>query len=189
MSLPDLPPIRLIRATNFTRVPASAPRVVRKVVIHSAETGEHPLVAENIAAGSARPDAPETSWHYAVDSDSIVQSVLETDVAWHAPGANRDGIGIELAGRARQTLDDWSDAYSRAMLILAANLTAHILARHRLPARLLHADDLRADPSASGITYHHAVSVAFRKSTHTDPGPGFPWVGFLANVRALLAAA
>jgi hypothetical protein len=48
---------------------------------------------------------------------------------------------------------------------------------------------LRADEvleGRSGFTGHHEISLAYRTSTHTDPGPAFPWGDYLALVRGVL---
>lgn len=194
MSLPDLPPIAFRQAVHFTAVGSPA-RPHDLVVIHAMESSELDLTAENMAAGiSNLATTWEASWHYGVDRDSIVQSVRDEDVAWGAPGANRNGIQVELAGRAAQTAGQWDDPYSRAMLLLAANLTAHLCHRYVIPARRVGAEELRTAGTtgvlrARGITGHADVSLAFRKSNHTDPGAAFPWPRFIATVRALLAGA
>src|SRR5688572_4176947 len=80
--------------------PSPQGRPIRWIVIHSAEIGESLAGAEalmNVCATQERV----ASWHYAVDADSITQSVREHDIAFHAPGASSKSIGIELAGRAR----------------------------------------------------------------------------------------
>ncbi len=151
---------------------------VQWVVIHSAEIGESLDGAEVLMRRCAekRLDAKGkeivSSWHYAVDADSITQSVREEDIAYHAPGANAAGIGIELCGRARQTAAEWDDSYSRTMLSRAAALTADICGRWEIQPTFVTADGLlRGVP---GITTHAEVSKAWKRSTHSDPGPNFP---------------
>lgn len=157
-------------------------RPLRVVTIHDMEAPEGPRTAENCAAFFAGPDA-KGSAHYCVDTDSIVQSVREADQAAHAPGANTDGIGIELCGYARQTRDEWLDDTSMATMRLAAALVADICARTGIPARWLSDNEL-ADPSVRGLTTHAQVSRVFRRSDHTDPGAGFPADLFLPMVLA-----
>lgn len=172
----------VIPARHYTR---TGGRRVDLVVIHSMEAPEKPATAENVARWFAGPSAPKASAHYCVDQDSIVQGVLERDVAWAAPGANHDGIQVELAGYARQTRSDWFDPPSRAMLERqVVPLVADICRRHRIPAVWLTATDLQA--GAKGITSHVNVSRAFRRSDHTDPGAGFPHDWLIAQVRELL---
>jgi N-acetyl-anhydromuramyl-L-alanine amidase AmpD len=157
------------------------PRVVELVVIHTAEIGESLAGAEALMKVCA-VNPRVASWHYAVDADSITQSVREEDIAYAAPGANRNGIQIELSGRARQTKEEWQDAFSLTMLELAADLVAGICFRWDLPMVFVPRESLRL-PGARGITTHAEVSKAFEKSDHWDPGPNFPMAWLLERVQ------
>ena len=161
-------------------------RQIDLIVIHTMEMDEKGETAENCAEWFRNPTA-KVSAHYCVDADTIVQCVRDQDVGWHAPGANHDGIGIEHAGRAKQTGRDWSDAYSAAMLDRSAALVADLCRTYKIPVTWLYAADLKA--GKRGITTHKAVSDAFKRGTHWDPGTGFPVEGYLALVRANLGAA
>jgi N-acetyl-anhydromuramyl-L-alanine amidase AmpD len=172
-----------IPARNYT--PVSGTRKVDLVVIHTMETPEGLTTAENIAYWFAGSTAPKASAHYCVDVNSVVQCVKENDVAWAAPGANHDGIQIELAGRAGSTAEQWADPYSKMELHLAALLVADICKRHGIPARRLNTGAVAN--GGRGITGHVNVSEAFKGSTHWDPGPNFPWDSFLAEVNKILA--
>jgi N-acetyl-anhydromuramyl-L-alanine amidase AmpD len=171
-------PYPFVESPNITRSPG---RSVRTVVIHTMEIAERDDAARACAAWFASP-AAQVSAHYCVDRGSIVQCVREEDVAWHARGGNATSIGVELAGAAAQTPEQWADAYSAAVLRRAAGLVAALCVRHDIPVRRVAASGLRA--GASGITGHADVSLAFGKSDHWDPGPGFPWDAFLRRVRA-----
>jgi len=160
---------------------AASGRSIGIVVIHTMEIAEHAGAAEVCARWFQNP-ASEVSAHYCVDADSIVQCVREEDIAWHARGGNANSIGIELAGYAGQRALGWRDAYSRAVVERAAQLTADVCARHGIPLRRLRAADLVA--GKRGITGHADVSAAFRKSDHWDPGPDFPWTRFLRLARS-----
>lgn len=177
----DLPEIKFIKARNFTPGRNAS---VGLVVIHTMEAAESLVTAENVAKWFAGSSAPKASAHYCIDADSIVQCVLEMDTAWAAPGANHNGVQLELAGYAKQTPADWADAYSTKMLALVASLTADICRRHSIPVEFVDYHGLRA--GQRGITYHREVSKAWMKSTHTDPGKSFPLESFLAMVRAAL---
>lgn len=174
--------IPYLQARNFTRAGAE-PRAITLVVLHSAEAPEKPGKALDVARWVASEDAPEVSFHYVVDAGQIVQCVREQDVAWAAPGANRQGVHVELVGYARQSPEDWADTYSAAMLERAAGLVAVLCARYGIPVQALDALDLVH--GKSGITVHAAVSTAFKRSTHTDPGTSFPMDAFVERVAAI----
>ena len=169
---------RFVQARSYTKGPRRGPITV--VVIHDMEAPETTKTAENVARYFATT-APASA-HYCVDSDSVVQCVREADIAWHAPGANANGVGVELAGYAKQTAAQWADPFSHAMLILAAQLVADICKRNRIPAVYVTAAGLKA--GKQGVTLHRDVTAAFHRSTHTDPGPNFPMSAFMGLVVA-----
>jgi N-acetyl-anhydromuramyl-L-alanine amidase AmpD len=146
-------------------------REIQAVVIHSAETSEGPETAEALMNWAASPQC-KNSWHYAVDPDSITQSVQEKDIAWHVKSFSVKSIGIEMAGRAKQTREEWLDEASGAIIRRTAALVADICKRHDLPVQFVDAEGLKA--GKRGITTHNEVSKAFKDTDHYDPGPGFP---------------
>lgn len=181
--------VPFVQARGYTPVYPGR-RVVDVLVVHTMENAETPDAAESVAlwfAGRTRFPPPKASAHYCVDPDSVVQCVREADVAWHAPGANHNGIGLEHAGRASQTNAGWRDDASLAILRRSSELAARIARRHQIPAVLLGADDLRA--GMRGFCGHDAVTKAFPGPgrTHWDPGPAFPWTDYLRLVEARLA--
>jgi N-acetyl-anhydromuramyl-L-alanine amidase AmpD len=160
-------------------------RQIDLIVIHTMEMDEKGTTAENCAAWFQNP-AAKVSAHYCVDNDSIVQCVADRDVAWAAPGANSNGLHVEHAGRAAQTGRDWGDAFSLAMLERSAVLVADLCRTYRIPVTWLYEADLRA--GKRGITTHDAVSKAFKRGTHWDPGKSFPIERYVSAVRRDLAA-
>ena len=173
--------IPFLLAKNFTSLSNQSSRSIDVITIHDMEYPELPTSAEWCAQFFAGSAAPRASAHYSVDSNSIVQSVRDRDVAWHAPGANHNGIGIEHAGYAKQSRAQWLDAYSRQELAISAKLVAHLCALYEIPIVKLGPAELRT--GEHGICGHVDVSVAFGKSTHYDPGPNFPWDEYLALVE------
>jgi N-acetyl-anhydromuramyl-L-alanine amidase AmpD len=161
--------MKFVQARGYTPNRRSQPTLI---VMHSMEAAEKPTTAEAVANWFAGPSAPKASAHFCLDNDSIVQCVKVGDVAWHAPGANAGGIGIELAGYARQTSEQWADAYSKAMLDLAAQLVGKLCWDFNIPLVFLDAAALKT--GRPGVTTHWEVTQAFKKSTHTDPGKHFP---------------
>ena len=161
-------------------------KVTKKlIVVHTMEAPEASTTAGNVAAWFAgqRGQAPRASAHYCIDDREVICCVEPDRIAWHAPGANWHGIGLEHAGYARQTADEWSDTFSRRMLKLSAVLTAQLCRRFRIPAVYCTAADLRK--GSPGITTHAEVSRAWRKSDHTDPGTAFPIGSYVARVREM----
>jgi len=161
-------------------------RAVRLIVIHSMEAPEKGDTAENVARFFQTTDRPASA-HLCIDNDSVVRCVRDDDVAFAAPGANADGVHLELAGFARQTETEWLDAFGVLMLERAADVAAQYCLKYDIPARRLTNAQL-ADASAKGIVSHAQVSETFKKSDHTDPGSGFPWQFFLERIARNLAA-
>jgi N-acetylmuramoyl-L-alanine amidase-like protein/putative peptidoglycan binding protein len=181
---PTLPhTIPFVEARHYNRTPRA---IVDLIVLHCMEAPEAATQAEQCAAFFATlgPDHVASA-HYCVDSDSVVQCVPDHCVAYHAPGANKYGLGIELAGYARQSRLEWLDTFGVRMLWLAAQLTARKCAERNIPVVYLPAAKLLG-PRPRGITTHCEVNRAFKKSDHTDPGPGFPIDYFIEHVEVAM---
>lgn len=186
MPAPSLATFPFKQAKHYRRI-VNLPRSIELIVIHSMEALERVTTAEACAGFFADPGMRNgkpiiASAHFCADVDSIVQCVKVTDIAYAAPGANHNGIHIELAGYARQKPEEWGDAYSDAMLRNVAKLVAALGRIHQIPMAFCDVADLVA--KKRGVTTHHAVSLAFRKSDHTDPGEHFPVGYFLDLCRA-----
>lgn len=173
----------VVKARHFNKL--STRRRVRLVVLHSMEAPEKGTTAEAVARYFATTDR-RASAHVCVDNNSIVQCVFDNDVAFAAPGANSDGIHIEMAGYARQTREEWLDPYSTMVIENAANVAAQYCLKFGLPVTTLADEQLLK--GAAGIVSHDQVSRVYRRSTHTDPGKGFPWDHFMARVKHYYAA-
>lgn len=151
----------------------------RLIVIHTMEAPEGPNTAENIANYFKTVDA---SSHWCIDNNSRVRVVNDEDTAWTAPGANNDGLQIELAGYAKQSAADWADQYSIDLLEGAALSAGEWVRKYGIPIRKLNVAEVKA--GHKGFAAHDDISKAYRKSTHWDPGPNFPWDYFLGRVAA-----
>lgn len=170
----------IVRARWFTK--SNGRRTVRVIVIHSMEAPEKGSTAESVAKYFANlPPTRQASAHVCIDNDSVVQCVSDNDVAYAAPGANHDGIQIELAGYARQTTKEWLDPFGVSMLNRAADVVAQYCIKYNIPVRKLTNVELAS--GGRGIIGHHQASEVYKKSTHTDPGAGFPWRYFICAVE------
>lgn len=157
---------------------------VRGIVIHTAEIPEHSESAERLAQYGRNPDK-ESSWHVSIDSNSVVQSVRDSFVAYAAPGTNHDMIQLELCCYMGQTASQWRDFYSLALIANAADVVAQYALKYDIPIRQL-TDAQLFDEREAGIIGHVQATRVFKRSDHTDPGPNFPWprlIG-LANLMA-----
>jgi N-acetyl-anhydromuramyl-L-alanine amidase AmpD len=173
---------------NWRYIPArlqikwTTPRPVRLVVIHATQSKELATGAENNAAWFQNPQA-RGSAHVVVDSDSVVQCVLDNNQAAGANGVNRDGIHIELCGFAEQTEAEWLDVYGLLMLERGADVTAQYCMKYEIPA--VHLTNVELKAGAKGIIGHYQASAVYPPNHgHTDPGPHFPWQWFMDRVVA-----
>jgi hypothetical protein len=175
--------IPFIACKNVTRVYPSE-RPINHIVIHTMENPEKPGAAENVALWMAGKNAPAASAHYFIDLDSVIQGVRDQDVAWHAPGVNSTGIGLEHSGFAKQTPEEWDDLPSRAILSLSAKLSAILAQRYDIPLVWLTPAELAN--KKRGFCTHADASQAFPGPgrTHWDPGPNFPKTGYMAMVQS-----
>lgn len=151
--------------------------------VHTMEAQELLQTAENVAAYFKKVKA---SAHWCVDADSRVRVVNDDDTAWTLPGANTRSLNLELAGFAKQTAADWADDYSIKMLEIAALCAAEWVIKYKIPVRKL--TDAQIRSGEKGFAGHVDVNRVYKKSSHWDPGPAFPWAYFLGRVNAQVKA-
>jgi N-acetyl-anhydromuramyl-L-alanine amidase AmpD len=168
-----------VQAKFFKKVQGR--RKVRVIVMHTIESSETTKTAENTAHFFQITTSPASA-HLCVDSDSIIQCVLDNDVAAGAPGVNRDGIHIEQAGRAEQTRAEWLDDFGKKLLEMSANAAAQYCLKYDIPVKKLTDEELR--DGKKGIIGHVQASHVFKPNQgHFDPGPNFPWDVFIPLVQ------
>lgn len=182
-----------VEAKWYGKVPDGVPRTVKWIVVHDMEYPEKMTAAEEVARYFAtlkevdRNQKPvKKSAHVCVDADSIVQCVKDRHIAYAAPGANSNGIQIELAGVARQTRAQWLDEYSTKLLDKAAECIAQYCVKFDIFPRHLADAELRA--GERGIIGHDQASRVWKESDHMDPGPNFPWDVLLEKIGPLYVA-
>ncbi len=155
---------------------------IRLIVIHDMEWMERPTTAEDCAQ-MFKTQGTQASAHVCVDNNTVVRCVDDADTAWAAPGANADGLQMELAGYGHQTRAQWLDPYSKAMLELAAQVCADWCTKYKIPVRKLSQAELKA--GRRGFTCHADVSAVYKRSDHGDPGKNFPWEYLLQRVKEI----
>lgn len=159
---------------------------IDRVVIHCTDSGRYPTCTQPQAAlGTARYFAgmfgrPGGSAHLTVDTENTIRSLPDHVVAYHAP-PNPRSWGIEIAGRAALTRDQWLSPACWPAIERAAHEVAAVCARETIPTVRLTVAEVRL--GQRGICGHIDVSRAFSESDHWDPGPGFPWPEFMARVH------
>ncbi|MFI6824459.1 N-acetylmuramoyl-L-alanine amidase [Micromonospora sp. NPDC050187] len=125
------------------------------------------------------------SAHFYVDADSIVQSLDTAARAGHAGSStgNENAIAVEISGRSSSSRQWWLDnvAWGRLAEVLA------IVCRHYdVAPRRATVAQMKADPKVRAFYGHDDMRLAWGGTTHTDPGPNFPWSHLLATVEQAL---
>jgi hypothetical protein len=113
--------------------------------------------------------------HIGIDKEgNTARYVRDKEIAWHTGGRNTGSLGIELIGFARFGFAGWR--VRRRQLDKAARWLAFWSQEYDIP--------LRPDVER-GVSTHRAQSLAFRTSTHTDPGLGFPLGSVLRKAKRI----
>lgn len=153
---------------------------INRIVIHCT-AGKDAGAASGTAKYFQDPNASGSA-HYVVDPTTTLQCAYDSVVCWHAP-PNLHSIGIEIeCSLANDGKGHWQQANHIAMMQRAADLTAAKCIQYNIPIVKLSPTDLLN--SKRGICGHVDVTNAFHQSTHTDPGPYFPWQQFIAMVQS-----
>jgi hypothetical protein len=89
-----------------------------------------------------------------------------------------------MPARVSQTREQWLDGPSLAGIRGVARFIVDESRTHGFPLRRLSDAELAA--GGRGYVDHGAVSRVFKRSTHTDVGPSFPWDVLEAEIAALV---
>lgn len=140
------------------------------------ESNEKGDTAENVAKNWFGQSASGVSAHVCVDDNSFVQCVWDSNTAWHCMGGNSNGLGMELAGAAAQTMENWNDAYSQNELVIAAQVAAYWSVKFEIPVQMAEWQAGTSNVTKKGLCGHVHVPG---HGSHYDPGVNFPWSDFL----------
>lgn len=159
---------------------------IKYVVIHVAVCcGGKPRTAHNLAKYlNSGADGRRVSWHYNVDSTTIVQSLDERYIGRHtgASATNDRSLGIEMCVYMPSSEGGWKEGYTKQVFDKTAELTHDLCSRHNIPMLGLTASQLRSGDK--GVISHNLSRVVYGGTTHVDPGPFFPWQEFMDKVRS-----
>ncbi len=156
---------------------ARSPERIHLIVIHSTEsTGTGAAVASYFQSSGAFG-----STQLIAGEDGIYRSVDDLKMPAGAPGANEDGLHIEIVGLAKWTRAEWLARAPKA-IEYAARAVAEWGHKYKIPLAYVNAEAIKGG-KARGVTTHNDVSKAFKKSDHWDPGPGFPMDVLLEKAR------
>lgn len=140
--------------------------------LHTPEGPEIPTYAEALGQYFATTNVT-ASTHFGTDNNSTVRYATDDQTCAAAKGANRNGLHVEIAGRAGQKEAGWLDDYSVNAIKRAAKLFVHVGHNvHGLPARLLTRDQIAR--KEKGIATHHDIQAVFGGDYRSDPGEHFP---------------
>jgi hypothetical protein len=177
----DPPSPRYVGPAKWTGSATNKP--IKRITIHATVGGEPGLAnaAENVVAYSKKTTRP-SSYHYIADAYKSLQYVYDSIVAYHAP-PNEGSLGYELCcSLSNSGKGHWSDRPHQKMLRIAAKDIARLCLAYDIPIVKLSPLALRL--GKKGIAGHHDVSLAWRQTSHWDPGPYFPWKQFITLVKA-----
>lgn len=126
------------------------------------------------------------SAHFYADSDSVIQS-LDTDArAGHAGSSNGNNhaVAVEITG-----INGWSRAQWLAGVAwpLLGRVLAEVCRRYGIAVRRASVAEMGANPRVRAFYGHDDMRQAWGGTTHTDPGPNFPWDRLFEAVSAALS--
>lgn len=159
------------------------------VVVHSTEGPNGPNAAEAVAGpGWFGGPSAGTSAHKIVDENSICEGVHRDTVAWHVgPNGNGLYIGYEFSGYAAWDAATWQAPAQLSMLQIAAQHIAEDLQAIGAPAQFLSVAQVAA--RQKGLLTHNDVRLALGGTTHSDPGPNFPFAILLGYIQSYMGGA
>jgi N-acetylmuramoyl-L-alanine amidase len=162
------------------------------IVIHSLEAPANRGMVHSLATGWMQT-AP-VSIHAIAGPDEVIDMVPLDTVAYHCGGGNFTSLGLELTGYAAWTFNQWISGDSKQgaksgsfdALRNGARKVAEWCKALNIPMRWLTPSEVAA--GARGLITHDTSRQAFGGTSHTDPGPGFPYAIFLRMVQDFAGA-
>lgn len=142
---------------------------------------------EEASYATRRPDG--ISAHVYVDHNSATQSIDTADKTGHAGSTqgNENAISFELTGANGWTRAQWLANINWALLgRVCASIIRHHWSDGSFQVRRASVAEMRANPKIKAMYGHDDMRLAWGGTTHTDPGPGFPWDHLALVIKAAL---
>lgn len=142
-------------------------------------------------ASYAKRRTDGTSSHFYVDGDSVTQSLDTSKRAGHSGSVtgNENAIAVEITGGNGKSRAWWLANVDWAELgaVLAKVIRAH-WPDGSFKVRRASVAEMRSNPKVRAFYGHDDMRRAWGGTTHTDPGPNFPWDRLFESVNAALGA-
>lgn len=130
------------------------------------------------------------SSHFYCDEDSVIQSIDTNDRVGHAGSGNgnNNALAVEITGGNGQSRQWWIDnvAWDKLCQVLA-----YVIKNDPdlvgFQVRRASVSEMISNPKVKAFYAHDDMRRAWGGTTHTDPGPNFPWDHFLAKMKAALS--
>lgn len=126
------------------------------------------------------------SSHFYCDDDSVTQSIDTNDRVGHAgsKNGNENAIAVEITGANAKSRQWWIDNVAWDKL---AKALAYVIKNdpnfRGFQIRRATVSEMTTNPKVRAFYSHDDMRRAWGGTTHTDPGPNFPWDHFLAKVK------
>lgn len=149
------------------------------VVIHSLEAPAKRGLAWDLANGWIQNAG--VSPHSMTDPGETVDLLDLGTIGWHCGNGNQVGIGLEVTGYAAWDFNTWTTGDNFAAVRLDAKRASEVADHFGIPHRWLSLQQIRN--GESGFCTHADITLTLGGTTHTDPGPGFPYSIFMQMVN------
>ena len=158
---------------------------------HSLECDDVDGIAWELLTGWLQNE--EASVHTLGDRSEVVQGFDYDSVAWHCGNGNQHGSGHEIVGRASWSVEQWNtptmdQAMRHQARMLARKWVFRTMPKYGityLPEWLSLAQI--AEGKLLGLVTHNDMRLVFGGTTHTDPGPNFPYQKLRDYIHAEIA--
>lgn len=146
----------------------------RVIVAHTTES-DLGTPALNVARWQATAATAPSSYHVIVDSRTIVRTLADEAVAFHAVGQNTHALGLSFATRAH--LWGRNPKVDEQMIARGAQVAREWVKRYGIPVRWISLAEAKA--GKAGFLRHSDADPGRRG----DPGKGFPAKRFFALIE------